>query len=303
MRTFVSLLMSHTKWDTSGVTGRTEGRENGGGFRPPFWAQLAWDESALRELWPRTRRRVGWLDRVVAPEGAARAALEHLYEAGVEPRAILDVLARGHLASVGTRHYRLSPRTAQRTAATLREMRRVLEAVEALRPYDVLAFKAMAGTAEQGAVTWSVADYMSDWVPRYLEACARGDIKAGIVVNGRPAERALQRCGGALGKLIRDRTGRASYPELGALLFAAFPGHFHADATETDDHAEAARALLERARRRHYASADRLSTAPRRRVKGETGKHGRTNGRGSGRKKETPRDDPKDIGGSRAHRN
>jgi hypothetical protein len=193
----------------------------------------------------------------VAPEGEARAALERLYDAGVEPRAILDVLARGHLAIVGTRRYRLSPRMAQRAAATLREMRPVLEAVEALRPYDVVAFKAMAGTTEKGAVTWSVADYVSDWLPRYLQACARGAVVGGIVVNGRPTERALQRCAGALGRLIRVRTGRASYPELGALLFAAFPDHFHSAKTETDDHAEAARALLARARRRRQRGTDR----------------------------------------------
>lgn len=110
-------------------------------------------------------------------------------------------------------------------------------------------FKAIAGDAAQGAVTWSVATYVSDWLPRYLEACARDD-KNGIVVNGRPSDRALRRCAGALAKLIRDRTRHASYAEVGALLFAAFPRNFHVRASETDDHAEAARALLRRAHHR-----------------------------------------------------
>lgn len=189
----------------------------------------------------------------MAPEGAARAALERLDADGIAPREILDVLARGHGAIGRTRRHRLSPREAQRAATTLRGLRRVLEALEAVRPYDV-GFKAMGGTAEQGAVTWSVADYVSDWVPRYLEACARGDVTTGIVGNGRPADRAVRWCAETLGKLIRARTGRPGYPELGALLFAAFPRHFHPRTqgritTDADDHADAARALLRRAER------------------------------------------------------
>jgi len=64
----------------------------------------------------------------------------------------------------------------------------------------------MSGDAERGAVYWSPAIYMSEWLPRYLEECA--ERRTGVVTAGQPKDRVLRSCAAELDRLVRERTGR-----------------------------------------------------------------------------------------------
>jgi hypothetical protein len=226
------LLILNTPCDTSDV--RSEGRENQRGLRPPFAEQLAAAVAAGRSLW----KGAGWLSRVASADGGARAALERLYARGVNSRDVVGLLAGARLSRKAAQ---LSPTAARRAARDLRGLRRILEDVEAARPFEVM-FQARAGATERGATTWSLASYMTRWVPEYLDACASGKVRGLVAVEGgRPADRVMQRCAQELARLGADPA------EIGALLFAAFPRRFHAGTAEDDDHSEAARALLRRA--------------------------------------------------------
>jgi hypothetical protein len=176
-------------------------------------------------------------------------ALERLYANDVAPEEVLEILGPAQLAVGGARRRRVSPTQALRDARELRALRRTLEALEVADPFQV-TFRASWGDETRGGITWSWAQFLSDWLPRYLESCASN--KIGVVTIGRPADQALRRCAERLADLIQTRTGQTGYAELGTLLFAAFPRHFHRltqgrITTEADDHADAARALLRRA--------------------------------------------------------
>jgi hypothetical protein len=224
--------------NTRRVKPRAEGRENGGGIRPPFEAQLEVCRLA-HSLWGER-----WLARIVKPESEGRAALERLYADGIRPTEVVGLLVHARFA-VGAR--RLSPNGARRAAVGLRAFRAVLEAVEQAPPCQV-TFKAMAGDEERGAITWSLSQYVGDWVPQYLDAAADGIVKTPLIVKGRQADRGLRRCAQRLLKLIQERTGRLSYADVGALLHAAFPKRFHRGAADGDDHEDAVRDLIRRAR-------------------------------------------------------
>jgi hypothetical protein len=234
------------------VEQRADGRENPRAFDQGFvpvigalervYQQLFLGKENAEQGYPRKSR---WLRRLLAAEGEGRLALERLYGAGVDPGEVLEILVHTRFTIGAAR--RLSPSGARRAAAALQVLRPVFEAVEQSPPCQI-TFKAMAGDDNRFTITWSFAEFNSTWLPRYLEACADQGATSSLIVTSRLSDRALRRCADALDRLIRERTGRPGDADLGALLHAAFPRHFHRRAADGDDHAEAARSLLRRAR-------------------------------------------------------
>jgi hypothetical protein len=214
---------------------RAEGRENGGGIRPPFEARLRLC-LLIHGLWGER-----WLARITGPESEGRAALERLYRIGIDPLDV-NLLVQARFAVVPRR---LSPKGARRAAVILRALRDVFEAVEQRPPCQV-TFKAMVGDEARGAITYSPAQYFSDWAPKYLEAAADGTIATSLIVRGQKADVGLRRCAQRLWDFIQKHTGQPSYADVGALLHAAFPKRFNRRASDGDDHEDAARALIER---------------------------------------------------------
>jgi len=249
------------------VKPRAEGRENGAGLRPGPRSQLPtcpWPRQPLKEqvarqvqvrkyLWKTSQIPWDWCKRVVLSEPAC-AALEHFYEAGIELREVFHILGQAALYGRGTwRH--MKPSAARQLALVLRSVRPGLEAIEAAKPYDI-RFRAMWGDADRGAVVHSFALFMSDWLPRYLDQCADGGV--GVVTPGQRKDRVLQRCAGELATLVEQAIDSAlreqHYADIGALLKAAFPERFHTrpykgvPVAAEDDHADAARDVIRRAR-------------------------------------------------------
>jgi hypothetical protein len=252
-------------------------------LRPPFERQLAIQIAAHRCLAPKRRVR-GWFERVVLSE-EAREVLAHLYASGIGLREIFTPLTQTAMYGRGTWRY-MKPTTARRAAQTLRALRPVLEAIEAARPHNV-SFKATSrtytdeelwtGTYEDvdgwaacwsfddgelwaGCLCWSVAPYVSEWLPRYLEACASQ--RTGVVAVGRPKDHVLRWCAATLDELVRTRTGTSDHHGIGVLLKAAFPKRFHRQAADGADHADAVRDLIRRRRRRRRTERKRDDGRP-----------------------------------------
>jgi hypothetical protein len=186
-----------------------------------------------------------WYQRVPTSELGC-AALERLYNAGLDVCEVFGVLPDTALLGRGTWR-QMTPNTARGVAKILRSLRRALEAVEAAQPFDV-EFGAHAEDGEAFMRTWSYADFLTRWIPSYLDQCAR--TRSGVVAMGKPRDLGLRACAVRLDALVRQRTDRAADADVGAVLKAAFPDRFHREAAAEDDHAEAFRDLVRRGRRK-----------------------------------------------------